>query len=64
MFEQIEIGDETVELEEKLRKNTSALVDIKTEYDDVQYWLNQAIAEVYKDKLEQAKKKPDTQGIR
>jgi hypothetical protein len=64
MFETIEIGDDAPILEEKLRRNTSALVDIKAEYDDVQYWLNRAIAEVYAAKLEEAKKKPDTQGIK
>jgi hypothetical protein len=63
MFEIIEPGDGTAELEEKLRKNGAKFLEIQAEYNDVQYWINQAIALVYAEKLEEAKKKPDTQGV-
>ena len=63
MFEQIGIGDSIIELQQKLMRNTDKMVTIQAEYNEVQEWLNKAISVVYKDKLEQAKKKPDTQGV-
>jgi hypothetical protein len=64
MFEAIEIGDSVIELQQKLMRNTDKMVAIQAEYNEVQKWINEAIAIVYVDILEKAKKKPDTQGIR
>ena len=64
MFEQIGIGDSVIELQQKLMRNTDKMVKCQAEYNEVQKWLNEAIAIVYVDILEKAKIKPDTQGIR
>lgn len=64
MFEIIETGDGENKLEEKLRNNTAKFLEIQAEYNNTQYYINQEIAVIYAERLEEARKKPDTQGVR
>ena len=59
----IEPCDDISALERKCAENTKKLGEIKAEYNDVQYWINQAIAVVYEQRLHDARKKPDTQRL-
>lgn len=59
----IEPGDDIAALERKCAENTKNLGEIKAEYNDVQKWINKAIATVYAERLFAARQKPDTQRL-